>query len=128
VGGLYAHATAPLRRLADRYLLDALVGEPTPPDELERLAATMEAADARGARYERELVDLVESAVLAPRIGEELDAVVLTADERSARIQIADPPILGTLAGGGGLPPGEPVRVRLAAADPENGRIAFERA
>ena len=27
VGGLYAHATAPLRRLADRYLLEGLVGD-----------------------------------------------------------------------------------------------------
>jgi exoribonuclease R len=125
VGGLYAHATAPLRRLADRYLLDLVVGESTAPEDLVRLAATMEAADSRGSRYERELVDLVESAVLAPRVGETFPAVVLAGDARSARIQVADPPVVATLPGANGLRPGDAVTVRLVAADPDAGRIAF---
>jgi exoribonuclease R len=128
VGGLYAHATAPLRRLADRYLLDLLVGVPADRTLLQRLAATMDAADARAARYERELLDLVESAALAPRVGEVFAAVVLAADARSARIQIAEPPIVTTLSGADGLAAGDAVRVRLVEADADAGRVVFARA
>jgi exoribonuclease R len=126
VGGLYAHATAPLRRLADRYVLDLLVGEEVAHATLVELAAAMQAADARAARYEHALVDLVESQLLAARVGDAFDAVVLSTEGGAPRIEIADPPVVASLPGVEGLAAGDAVRVRLVEADPEQGRLRFE--
>jgi exoribonuclease R len=120
--------TAPLRRLADRYGLDALCGEEVPRDTLVALAEAMEAADARASRYEHALVDLVESQLLAARVGSTFPAVVLAAGNGPARIEIAEPPVQASLPGAEGLAPGDAVVVRLAEVDVEEGRLQFERA
>ena len=72
----YAHATAPLRRLVDRYvgaLCEALcAGDPVPEwirAELDELPKTMQQATQRSNAYERGLLDLVEALVLAPHVG-----------------------------------------------------------
>ncbi len=124
VGGLYAHATAPLRRLADRYLLEELVGDAVDAETFARLAHVMELSDALAARYEHAIVDLVESRLLEGREGEVFDACVLSVGG-PLRIQIAVPPIVATLPEGHGLDPGDAVRVRLAQVDIEEGRLHF---
>lgn len=79
----YAHATAPLRRLVDRYTselcLAASAGIAPPPwvrSVLPGLPATMATGARRADEAERECVALVAAALLRDRIGETFDAVV----------------------------------------------------
>src|SRR5699024_10217633 len=80
----YAHVTAPLRRLVDRFGLEICValcaGEPVPSwvlDALPELGAQMASGGQRASGYERGCLDIVEAAVLRGREGEEFDAVVV---------------------------------------------------
>ena len=100
----YAHTTAPLRRLADRYVLDLLVdleaGRSPSPEAvatLARLPDTMEEAESRAGQVERAIVDDLEARLLEHRVGEEFDAAVVEHDARGARLQIAEPPIRARL-------------------------------
>ena len=128
----YAHTTAPLRRLADRYVLDLLVefGAGSAPGEgeretLARLPAVMETAEARAAQVERAVVDAAEARLLEPRVGEEFAAVVVERDARGARLQIADPPVRARLRADGGARAGQTLRVRLVGADPRARALRF---
>ena len=128
----YAHATAPLRRLADRYVLDLLcelAGGEAPGEAegetLGRLPAAMAAADVRNGEVERAIVDDVETRVLEHRLGEEFTAVVVDIDARGARIQIADPPIRARLHATPAPELGASVRVRLVRADPAGRSLQF---
>src|SRR4029453_15292468 len=63
----YAHATAPLRRLADRYVVATVFavanGKPTPPGGTEAFGAlprVMSVADAKAGQVERGVIDLPE--------------------------------------------------------------------
>ena len=116
----YAHATAPLRRLQDRYVseccLAACAGTSAPDWVRTGLAAlpkAMAAGDSRAHAVERGVVDLVEAVLLAGREGERFDAVVI--DEKL--VQLRDPAVRGALAGEG-AEPGAEVTVRLERADP----------
>jgi exoribonuclease R len=90
----YAHGTAPLRRLADRYVVRAALavanGQPLPAavtDAFARLPETMARAAARDGQIERAVIDLAEAALLAGREGEAFDAVVTDTGENGERIQ-----------------------------------------
>ena len=129
----YAHATAPLRRLADRYVVEAAlaIANGAPVSEsaaaaFEKLPAVMARADARGSQIERAVIDLAEAVMLQNRIGETFEAVVTDLDERGARIQLRDLPIVAR-AIAHHAEPGAEIRVKLVAAEPETRRIAFER-
>jgi exoribonuclease R len=129
----YAHVTAPLRRLADRYVLDLLcdVAAGTRPsaDEvatLARLPPVMAAADARAGRLERELVDATEARTLEHRVGETFAAVVLSSDDRGAQVQITRPPVIASLAGTPAPAAGSTVAVRLVAVDPPSRALRLE--
>jgi translation initiation factor IF-1 len=63
--------------------------------------------------------------MLQDREGESFAAVVTDADERGARIQLRDLPVVTRLALRGAAP-GDAVTVRLTAADPDRQRIMFE--
>ncbi len=96
----YAHATAPLRRLADRYVLDLLVtlseGRKPAPEllaALSRLPQVMEQADHLSKQLESALVDYVEARLMQDRIGEVFSAVVIALRGDGVVVQIADPPI-----------------------------------
>ena len=138
----YAHVTAPLRRLADRYAGEvcvALCAGTEVPDwarsELPKLPAVMEGADRRGNSVDRECVDLVETVLLRDRIGEEFDAVVIDLNERIdwdhngkpdvGIVQLAQPAVRAR-CDGHDLPLGQETRVRLAEADVTTRRILFE--
>jgi exoribonuclease R len=120
----YAHATAPLRRLADRYVLDALLGRTGPPVDWATLAEVMEAAETRAARVERAAVDLVEAITLSGRVGEVFSATVLDIDHDGARIQLVDPPVRARLKVSG-RQPGDVISVRLTEADPLTRHVLF---
>ncbi len=130
----YAHATAPLRRLADRYVLEAVcalaAGESVPTHVTEAFAelpAAMDRAEARANKVDRAVVDLVEAAVLSGREGEQFDAWVIDTDERGARIQLAEPAVIARLDGSGSeVMPGDRLIVRLVAADSTERRLSFE--
>ena len=102
VAAEYAHATAPLRRLQDRYVaeccLAACAGTPVPDwvrAALPDLPAAMTAGAQRAGRVERGVVDLVEAAILAGREGERFDAVVI----EDGVVQLRDPAVRGRLVG-----------------------------
>jgi exoribonuclease R len=132
VAASYVHATAPLRRLADRYVIRATLavtnGEPVPDSVAKafgKLPAVMARADAIGGQIDRAVIDLAEAVMLQDREGESFAAVVTDADERGARIQLRDLPVVTRLALRGAAP-GDAVTVRLTAADPDRQRIMFE--
>ena len=125
----YAHVTAPLRRLVDRYALEcclaARAGSP-PPDwvraALPSLPDEMAAAGRRASTLERAVIDLVEAQVLRERVGEVFDAVVV--DEDPPMLQIADPAIRARFEGS--APAGARVRAKLTQADPATRTVRFE--
>lgn len=131
----YAHVTAPLRRLADRYALEVCValsgGTPVPGlvrDALPALPKEMQASAQRASRYERGVLDLVEAGALSRRVGEEFDGVVTDVDDRDPRrgtVTIQDPAIEGPLTSTSDLPLGTDVRVRLETADVAARKVGF---
>ncbi|MGM1058898.1 RNB domain-containing ribonuclease [Saccharothrix sp. Mg75] len=129
----YAHVTAPLRRLVDRFATEVCLavtaGEEVPAwlkEALPRLPGLMGGSDALASKVDRACLDQVEAWVLADRVGQEFEAVVLRADDNGADVFVARPPVMGRCAGGG-LPEGERVRVRLVEADPGRRKVAFAR-
>ncbi|MFY0409099.1 RNB domain-containing ribonuclease [Solicola sp. PLA-1-18] len=131
----YAHATAPLRRLADRYVGETCVaicaGTPVPAwvrDALDALPATMQASERLAHTYEREVVDLVEAGMLAGSVGQEFDAVVLDADAKHptrGTAMVVDPAVEAQVEADHELPVGSRVRVRLTEADVDARRVRF---
>jgi exoribonuclease R len=133
VGAPYAHATAPLRRLVDRYVgeicLAAVAGGEVPGwvrAALPQLPETMERSNGRAQQYEAGILSAVEAAVLEPHVGEVFDAVVVELDESDGggTIQLTDPAVTARCVGD--LPLGERVRARLLLADVEQRQVRFE--
>jgi exoribonuclease R len=129
----YAHATAPLRRLADRYVVRATLaianGEPVPDvvtSAFAQLPTVMAHADSLGGQIDRAVIDLAEAVMLKNSIGQILPAVVTDVDERGARIQLRDLPVVARVAAHG-IGPGDIFQVRLTAADPDQRSVSFQR-
>ena len=127
----YAHSTAPLRRLADRYVVMAAYavanGKPVPAaitQAFDRLPKVMARADALGGNIQRAVIDLAEAVALKDRIGETFAAVVTDVDQRGPRIQLCGLPVVSRLKDAD-VAAGEAIKVRLDEADPETRRIAF---
>jgi exoribonuclease R len=131
VAAPYAHVTAPLRRLVDRYatecVLAAVADVPVPEwvlAALPTLPDEVQSATNRERSLQRAIVDLMEALVLQHRVGEVFTASVTSRDERGSTIQLADPAVLARIKGAD-LEPGTPVDVRLEAADPDERRVVF---
>jgi len=129
----YAHATAPLRRLADRYVVRAALavanGEPVPAvvsDAFMRLPAAMAKAEARAGQIERAVIDLAETAMLSGREGDVFDAVVTDLGEQGARIQLCELPVVARVAAHG-VVPGARITVGLDEADTVRRTLRFKR-
>lgn len=129
----YAHATAPLRRLADRYVLRAVLavanGQPVPSAveaAFQRLPEVMRKAEGRAGQVERAVVDLAETALLTGQEGGVFPAVVTDIGDTGARIQLRDLPVVARIAARG-VAPGAAIRVRLTQADPAHRTLQFER-
>ncbi|WP_405017138.1 RNB domain-containing ribonuclease [Kitasatospora sp. NBC_00070] len=133
----YAHCTAPLRRLADRYAQEicaAVAGGTDIPhwvsEQLLGVPALMAAGDRRAREVERACVDLVEAELLRGREGERFDAVVVDIDERrptSGTVQLREPAVVARCEADEGtrLPLGERIKVRLTLADPVTRTVRF---
>ncbi len=130
VAAPYAHATAPLRRLADRYVSECCVaihaGAEVPEwvrQALPALPSAMSAADRRSHDVDRAVVDLAEALVLEDKQGQEFRGVVVEPGPKG-EIQLRDPAIRARLLGDA-LPLGEEVRVRLQDLDLARRRVTF---
>lgn len=129
----YAHCTAPLRRLVDRYANEVCLalssGQEVPGwarDALPALPIEMALAGERTGRLERTVVDAVEAAVLAPHVGRESDAVVVDLWKRGrGEVALREPAVIGPCDDVHEL--AARVRVRLEEADVGRGTIRFVR-
>jgi exoribonuclease R len=128
VAAPYAHCTAPLRRLGDRFVgetcLALAAGTEVPAwvrEALPQLPELLGAADKRGKALDRAAVDLAEAVVLGPCVGEVFRATVVSERE----VQLAEPAVRASVEGSG-LPVGEVVDVRLVVADAVRRRVVFE--
>jgi exoribonuclease R len=129
----YAHATAPLRRLADRYVVRAALaianGRDVPDivtQAFTKLPPVMARADALGGQIERAVVDLAEAVMLEGCDGRVFPAIVTDVDERGARMQLRDQPVVARVVAHA-VQPGDAIMVRLIATDPERRLTQFER-
>ena len=128
----YAHGTAPLRRLADRYVVQAALavanGRPVPDAvaaAFAKLSPVMAKAASYGGQIDRAVFDLAETVMLAGREGDACQAVVTDIDERGARMQLCDLPVVARIAAPNAAP-GDALRVRLSRADPAQPPATFE--
>ena len=127
----YAHVTAPLRRLGDRFAAEAALAVATHVDvpewvlaALPEVPALLQAAYQREGEVSRAVVDLAEAAVLAARVGDELQAEVVGVDERGSSLQVLDPPVRARTKAV--LELGAAIAVRVVAVDPVARRIELE--
>jgi exoribonuclease R len=124
IAARYAHTTAPLRRLADRYVLDLLAGGGDR-DALSRLPNVMAESGARAGQIERAIIDDVETRLLERRIGERFQAVALENDRRGTVIRIAEPAVRARLHADPPPNPGDLLTVELVRADPVSRSLEF---
>lgn len=133
IASTYAHVTAPLRRLCDRFANEIVVAtcaDREPPawaiEALDELPKLMGAASQRDRNLERAVVDYVEAVVLAPRVGNTFSAIVTDVDEERdrGRVQLRDPAVVARLPAKG-LTLGSEVTIRLDSADPDDRQVAF---
>lgn len=127
----YAHVTAPLRRLVDRYGLEicrCLCADEKVPgwvkDGLSKIRGIMAGATQQANAYERKAINALEGLILKGRVGEVFDGVVIdvssgkhsknTVESVGTRgdVMIANPAI-EAIVHGEEIPLGEHVRVRL---------------
>ncbi|MFQ4149186.1 RNB domain-containing ribonuclease [Arthrobacter sp. LAPM80] len=140
VAAPYAHTTAPLRRLVDRFVLAICAalcaGEEVPAwavDALEELPDIMAASNQLAGKVDKAAIDTVEAALLSHQLGGEFNAVVLAGPKKNGHttkaaaarssIQIAAPAVTAYCEGD--LEPGTVVRVRLAAVDIAKRSVTF---
>ena len=133
----YAHATAPLRRLVDRWTLAICLavsnGEPVPEwvrTSLPELPALMQESGQRASRLNAATVNGVEAALLTPLVGTMIEATVIElrgerAAAQIAEVQIADPAVTATAPIPAGAKPGDIVRLRVVRADITKGEVEF---
>jgi exoribonuclease R len=121
----YAHTTAPLRRLVDRYVGEACValsaGDEIPEwvrAGLPTLPEVMAKSAGRAGQYEAGITSIIEAALLAPRLGDVFDAIVVELHERrgGATVAIREPAVTARCTGDD-LPLGGRILARLEVAD-----------
>ena len=129
----YAHVTAPLRRLVDRWGLvvcEALIaGRDVPSwarETLHELPALMGRSSQRASRLDAASVALVEAAVLSGRVGEQFTVTVLELRGEIAVIQLAEPAVTATSPAPPDARAGDRITVVLVHADIRAGSIRFE--
>lgn len=127
----YVHGTAPLRRLADRYITEAalaVVNRKQVPSwvstAFSSLPAIMNRADARANQIDGAVIELAEAVVLKDRVGDTLDGRVVDLDDRGAKIQLCTEPVI-TRIPAQGLQLGQPVSVKLTEDDPTRRLVKF---
>ncbi|QIG42803.1 RNB domain-containing ribonuclease [Nocardioides anomalus] len=131
----YAHVTAPLRRLGDRYASEICValcaGDDVPGwvhAALPELAKQMQTSSQLASRYESAVLNLVEAGLLQGRVGESFDAVVVDVNEKDpirGTVTVAEPAVEAPVVSASDIPLGTDVRVRLTTADVATRKVEF---
>jgi exoribonuclease R len=131
VAAPYAHATAPLRRLVDRYVGELCVAVcaqlDVPPwirEALPALADVMADSGHKAHALERACVDLVETVLMASHVGETFEGGVVETMKHGGVVQLRTPPVRAR-CDGEGLLLGARIDVRLATADPATRTLLF---
>jgi exoribonuclease R len=131
VGAAYAHVTAPLRRLVDRFGLvvcEALTAGEQIPDwvhaALPDLSGEMSRSNNLAGQLEHRSIDAVEAAVLAPRIGETFDGVIIAQNKSGAVVQLLDPAVTAECTGHTAT--GTSLKVKLVQADVASSTVLFD--
>lgn len=131
----YAHSTAPNRRYPDvitqRLVKAALSGGRVPysDEELIGLAEHCTEQEDAAKKVERQVGKSAAAILLAPRIGQQFDAIVTGASEKGTWVRIFHPPVEGKLMNETGpIEVGHRLAVRLVHVDVERGYIDFSRA
>ena len=132
IGAPYTHATAPLRRLVDRYASEICLahaaGRPVPDwvrARVPEIPSAMAQADQRAHAVDRAVVDATEAWLLQDRVGATFTARVIDADDHAGTVMLDDPPVRARCQGAN-LPVGERIQVRLVTADPATRTVRFE--
>ena len=137
IAARYAHVTAPLRRLVDRYgeevCIAACAQAPVPEwvlQALPDLPDVMEQAGRRARAIGRGALTALEALVLRGHEDEVFDGVITSEREGRGELVLTEPAVVTEVRRGSGqsgdrLPIGERVRVRLLSADPAAG-IRFQ--
>ncbi|MFV9459787.1 RNB domain-containing ribonuclease [Rhodococcus sp. NM-2] len=132
IGAPYAHVTAPLRRLSDRYstevCLAVTAGTPVPSWAREALGSMPEimvGSDSLASKIDRACIDLTEATVLADRVGETFDATVLRSrnGKRTADVFVPSVSVMAKCVGDPAE--GEQVKIRLVSADVAKRTVEF---
>ncbi|MGJ4051240.1 RNB domain-containing ribonuclease [Corynebacterium macclintockiae] len=131
IGGHYAHVTAPLRRLVDRFATEVCLAsansQPIPEwvtANVDQVLSTMKSSGQTAGAVDRACLNLTEAVVLQPWVGQNFNATVLHSDGvDKAKILVEQPPILTTCVGG----PDEAstVKVTLVIAEPATRKVRF---
>ena len=131
VAAPYAHVTAPLRRLVDRFGLvvcEAICSDTPIPDWVRRalpiLPEIMTDSDQLAGAVERACTDAVEAAAMQHRIGETFRASVVDITKHGALVQISDPAILALADGVTSV--GAEATVKLIEADVTKRSVRFQ--
>lgn len=131
IGGHYAHVTAPLRRLVDRFATEICLAiassQPIPEwvtANVDQVLGTMKSSSQTASAVDRACLKLTEAVVLQPWVGQNFNATVLNSDGGDkAKILVEEPPILTTCVGG----PDEAstIKVTLIEAEPAARKVRF---
>ena len=131
IAAIYAHVTAPLRRVSDRFSNEIILarcgGHESPAwalEALEELPEIMNAARRRDGALGRASVDFVETIALRCRIGETFSGVVLSHTRKGAKVQLKDPAVLATIRDQPEV--GDVVQLRLDSIDSEKRLVKFD--
>ena len=131
VAAPYAHVTAPLRRLVDRFgneVVLALCAGTQPPawarEALDELPALMAEGRRREGAAAGMALDLVEAVVLGSCAGRELRAVVTNTTKGRATVQVVEPAVVASVEDPDGtLEAGAEVRLRVDGVDVARRRV-----
>lgn len=144
IAATYAHTTAPLRRLIDRFVLELceclMNGREVPAavrQALPELPEIMQSSGQLASKAERTAMDTIEAAILASHVGEEFDGVSVEGPDAAqlekaeqngkkpyGTIQLTAPPVTAKYEGNAAV--GEHLRVILKEANIEQAKVTFE--
>lgn len=136
IGAHYAHVTAPLRRLGDRFTTEICLAVSTGVDvplwvieALPFVPQWLNAASRHGNAYTRSTTDIVEAALLQGRVGETFEGAIVDVDDRKntrGDAMIVEPAVHADVRGTEPLPLGETVLLTLVEADIKTRKIKFQ--
>ncbi len=130
----YAHATAPLRRLVDRYVGEvclALSANRAVPEwalaALDQLPEEMTRSNRRAGTFDRRIIGLTEALVLSTRVGQRFTGTLIGVDDDGERGRfVIDELAVEANVRGRDLPLGEDVTAELTGVDLVQGQVSFE--